>query len=194
MGPQRSVPNGFSWVFTMANVDAAGGALDAEAAGDETDNELEEGGKKRFSKKMLIIGGVALLLLIGGGLGAAGYFLGWFAEENAEQAVIRELQEPRSYYDLPEITVNLSNAERRAQYLRVVVTFELADPELATVLDPNLPRILDIFQTYLRELRVSDLEGSAGLFRLKHELQRRVNLLISPAEVDAILFREIIVQ
>ena len=88
----------------------------------------------------------------------------------------------------------MANAERRAQYLRIIVTLELADPELVAVLEPNLPRVLDVFQTYLRELRVSDLEGSAGLFRLKHELQRRVNLAIFPAEVEAVLFREIIVQ
>ena len=176
---------------TDVTADEAGEAVDADAM---DDSDEESGGKKRLSKKMLIIGGVALLLLIGGGVAGAGFFLGWFGEPDPEEVAIEELQAPRTYFDLPEITVNLANAERRAQYLRIIVTLELADPELVAVLEPNLPRVLDVFQTYLRELRVSDLEGSAGLFRLKHELQRRVNLAIFPAEVEAVLFREIIVQ
>jgi len=57
-----------------------------------------------------------------------------------------------------------------------------------------LPRVTDIFQTYLRELRPSDLNGSAGLFRLKEELTRRVNAAVAPVKVSAVLFKEIVVQ
>jgi flagellar FliL protein len=53
---------------------------------------------------------------------------------------------------------------------------------------------MDAFQTYLRELRPSDLDGSAGLYRLKEELTRRVNAAISPNRVSAVLFKEIVVQ
>jgi flagellar FliL protein len=53
---------------------------------------------------------------------------------------------------------------------------------------------VDAFQVYLRELRKSDLEGSAGIYRLKEELQRRVNVAIYPAQVESILFKEILVQ
>ena len=44
---------------------------------------------------------------------------------------------------------------------------------------PIMPRVMDAFQTYLRELRPSDLDGSAGLYRLKEELTRRVNASFS---------------
>jgi flagellar FliL protein len=57
-----------------------------------------------------------------------------------------------------------------------------------------MPRVMDAFQTYLRELRPADLDGSAGLYRLKEELTRRVNLAISPARINAVLFKEIVVQ
>jgi flagellar FliL protein len=53
---------------------------------------------------------------------------------------------------------------------------------------------MDAFQTYLRELRASDLEGSAGLYRLKEELTRRVNAAIAPHRIVAVLFKEIVVQ
>lgn len=184
----------------MANTDVTADDMpDAANTDGAMDGEDGEGGKKRLSKKMLIIAAAGGLVLLGGVGAGAGYFLGWFggaetAEDAALEAALEAAAVPVFYFDMPEITVNLSNAEQRAQYLRMTVALEISDPEISTVLEPNLPRITDVFQTYLRELRVSDLEGSAGLFRLKHELQRRINLAIFPAEVDAVLFREIIVQ
>ena len=175
----------------MANADVMPDELGAEDAPEESE---VEGGKRKLSKKMLIVGGVVALLLLVGGGGAAAYMLGWFNTDTAEDMALEQARAPKFYYDLPEITVNLSNAEQRAQYLRLVVALEMSSEEIAQVIEPNLPRILDVFQTFLRELRVSDLEGSAGLFRLKHELQRRINLAIFPAEIEAVLFREIIVQ
>lgn len=177
----------------MADVDVTPDDVAADAAG-EGEDASEDGGKRKLSKKMLIIiAAVGVVFLIGGGVGAA-FLLGWVGGGSPEEIAIEQAQAPKFYYDLPEITVNLSNAERRAQYLRLTVALEMSNEEIGGVIEPNLPRILDVFQTYLRELRVSDLEGSAGLFRLKHELQRRINLAIFPAEIDAVLFREIIVQ
>ncbi|MEM6383881.1 MAG: flagellar basal body-associated FliL family protein [Pseudomonadota bacterium] len=178
----------------MANVDTADETAEAAEVSEEAAAAEPGAGKRRFSTKMMIIAGaVGLITLVGGGAGAA-YFLGWFGGQSAEEVALEQAQEPVFYFDLPEITVNLANAEQRAQYLRILVALEMGDENVRAVIQPNLPRVLDVFQTYLRELRVSDLEGSAGLFRLKHELQRRINLAIYPAEIDAVLFREIIVQ
>ena len=74
------------------------------------------------------------------------------------------------------------------------MALEIADESVSNSLEPQLPRILDTFQIYLRELRSEDLEGSAGVYRLKEELLRRINLAISPRRVDRILFKEIIIQ
>jgi flagellar FliL protein len=91
--------------------------------------------------------------------------------------------------------VNLSSTgEDRAQFLKLSVSLELADEELLAIVEPRMARVRDAFQVYLRELRRSDLEGSAGIYRLKEELRRRVNLAIHPAQVDNILFKEILVQ
>jgi flagellar FliL protein len=57
-----------------------------------------------------------------------------------------------------------------------------------------MPRVMDAFQTYLREMRPNDLEGSAGLYRLRDELTRRVNLAVAPTKINAVLFKEIVVQ
>ena len=80
------------------------------------------------------------------------------------------------------------------QYLKVKVVLELKEEKQAEPIKLSMPRVTDIFQTYLRELRPTDINGSAGLFRLKEELTRRVNNALSPNQVNAVLFKEIVVQ
>jgi flagellar FliL protein len=91
--------------------------------------------------------------------------------------------------------VNLIGAPgERVQYLKVRVVLEVKEERQIEAIKPSMPRITDIFQTYLRELRATDINGSAGLFRLKEELTRRVNTAVSPVQVNAVLFKEIVVQ
>jgi flagellar protein FliL len=80
------------------------------------------------------------------------------------------------------------------QYLKVKVVLEVREEKQLEAIKPSMPRVTDLFQTYLRELRPSDLNGSAGLFRLKEELTRRVNVAVAPAQVNAVLFKEVVIQ
>ncbi len=171
---------------------------EAEVEEGETEEEegQEEGTKRKLSGKFMVLFVVLpLLVLVGGGSGAA-YFFGMFdsvpvVEESGEMAVV-EPEKPKFYYDLPEMLVNLNS--QSSQFLKLQVALEIADESVSNSLEPQLPRILDTFQIYLRELRSEDLEGSAGVYRLKEELLRRINLAISPRRVDRILFKEIIIQ
>ena len=96
---------------------------------------------------------------------------------------------------MPEVLVNLSGtANGRSQYLKAKIVLEVADQKTAEEIKPVLPRVLDSFQTYLREMRSTDLEGSAGLYRVRDELTRRVNLAVAPSRINAVLFKEILVQ
>jgi flagellar FliL protein len=165
----------------------------AAADDDDVDEGAEDSGaspKKQLPLKLIIIaaGGIAVL----GGGGFAGYkMFGHGHEEKAAAPAVK----PAVFVDLPELLVNLSNAGGdRTQYLKVKVTLEVADQALVQQIQPIMPRVTDTFQTYLRELRPSDLDGSAGLYRLKEELTRRVNATISPNRVNALLFKEIVVQ
>jgi flagellar FliL protein len=93
------------------------------------------------------------------------------------------------------VLVNLSNpGAERSQYLKVKIVLELPEQKMVEQIQPVMPRIMDAFQTYLRELRPSDLDGSAGLYRLKEELTRRINASIAPSRINAVLFKEIVVQ
>src|SRR5262249_27971946 len=91
--------------------------------------------------------------------------------------------------------VNLSTTgSDRTQYLKVKIVLELPDPSLQPSVQSAMPRVMDAFQTYLRELRPTDLDGSAGLYRLREELTRRVNAAISPSHINAVLLKEVVVQ
>ena len=112
-------------------------------------------------------------------------------DKQAEMAAAK----PPSYVDVPEIMVNLVGAPgERVQYLKVKVVLEVKEERQIEAIKPSMPRVTDIFQTYMRELRAGDLNGSSGLFRLKEELTRRVNAAVAPQQVSAVLFKEIVIQ
>jgi flagellar FliL protein len=98
------------------------------------------------------------------------------------------------FYDLPDFLVNLNNGNNKTSFLKVSVTLELAEEDGVGKIESMKPRIVDSFNVYLRELRPNDLRGSAGIYRLREELLMRVNKTVQPAQVNDILFREIIVQ
>ncbi len=160
-----------------------------DAPEDETDPPAVKA-KQKLPLKMIIIAAAGLLVLGGGG--AAGYlFLGGASHDTLAQSATK----PAIFVDLPDVLVNLSNAGTdRPQYLKVKIVLELPDPTVVAQIQPLMPRVMDAFQTYLRELRPTDLDGSAGLYRLKEELTRRVNAAVSPNRITAVLFKEIVVQ
>jgi flagellar FliL protein len=174
--------------------DAKAAALDNETEIDEGADGAPEQGKSKFALKLpplkfLIVGGAALLLLIGVGVGAYVFMFAHKHEAKVEQAGVK----PVIFVDMPEVIVNLSNPSAdRSQYLKIKIVLELPEQKMVEQITPVMPRVMDAFQTYLRELRPSDLDGSAGLYRLKEELTRRINASIAPNRINAVLFKEIV--
>jgi flagellar protein FliL len=142
-------------------------------------------------KLKLIIAVVLVLAIIGGG-STWFFFLRHHGEEVHAEA---PPPKPSSFIEVPDMLVNLVGSPgERVQYLKLKIVLEVKEEKQVEAIKPTLPRVTDIFQTYLRELRSSDLNGSAGLFRLREELTRRVNAAVSPNQVSAVLFKEIVVQ
>lgn len=139
---------------------------------------------------MLIAMIAAVVVLLGGG--AAAYFL-FFSAPKPDETHLAAVPET-FIFNLPTMTVNLRGDGEREQFMKLTVALEVANEEVMTEIQPRMAKVVDAFQVYLRELRKSDLEGSAGIYRLKEELRRRVNIAIFPAQVDSILFKEILVQ
>ena len=145
------------------------------------------------SKLKLIIIAVVGLMLVGGG--AVAWFFLFSHHDGEEKHAEAPPPKPPSFVEVPDMRVNLIGAPgERVQYLKVKVVLEVKEEKQVEAIKPNMPRVTDIFQTYLRELRPSDINGSAGLFRLKEELTKRVNAAVAPTPVTAVLFKEIVVQ
>lgn len=125
----------------------------------------------------------------GGGHGGGGD-----AAADASLGVIAEGPDGVTFYTLPDMVVNIQGPEGRPTFLKLKLTLEMKDPALAEHLQAEMPRMQDMFQGFLRELRPEDLAGSAGSFQLRAEILRRVNLIAAPGKVDAVLIEEMLVQ
>jgi flagellar FliL protein len=168
-------------------------AAEADEATDEQEAQPKSKLKLKLPSLKIMIIAAAALVLVGGGVG--GYFVFAGKKEAAEQKAAAPAVKPVAFLDMPDVLVNLASpGGERTQYLKLKIVLEVPDQMMVQQIQPVLPRVMDTFQTYLRELRPSDLEGSAGLYRLKEELTRRVNAAIEPARINAVLFKELLVQ
>jgi flagellar FliL protein len=98
------------------------------------------------------------------------------------------------FYTMPDMVVNLQSSDGRPTFLKLKLAFEVPDQDSADAIEPNQLRLNDMFQGFLRELRPEDLSGSQGSYQLRMEIQRRVNLVIAPAKVNAVLIQEMLIQ
>jgi flagellar FliL protein len=154
--------------------------------------------KKLLGNKLILFGGAGALalLLIGGGVY---YFFFSGGEEPTQLAEgapepLPETPPNITFYDMPDIIVNIQGADAAPAYLKLSVSLELDSPEEKAGIDALKARIVDQFQGYLRELRMDDLKGSAGIVRLKEELLRRINASAAPYRVRDVLLKQMIVQ
>jgi flagellar FliL protein len=166
-------------------------AIEAKPEAASEDAEAPAPSRKWSILRLVAIAGTALVLAMGGAWGAYSFFLSGKKEEK----VASPAPKPPTFFDLPDVLVNLSSTgSEKTQYLKVRLVLELSDAAAVEQIKPVLPRVMDTFQVFLRELRPTDLEGSSGTYRLKEELTRRVNAAIAPGRINAVLFKELLVQ
>jgi flagellar FliL protein len=149
-----------------------------------------------WRKPAILVGAAVLaLLLIGGGVWVSGLGQKLFgrAEEKHEPAA-EAAAKKAVYYDFPDLLVNLNGNGRKTSFLKISISLELEDAADVPKLQGVMPRIVDSFQVYLRELRPEDLKGSAGIYRLREELLTRVAAAAAPVKVVDVLFKEMLVQ
>jgi flagellar protein FliL len=202
-----------------ADAEAEGATPPAEGEGVEG-AEGEAPAKKKMSGKKLVLFIILPAVLVLGGGGAAAYLLlfnkgseqhaeaneghgkakGGHGEEGAGEAVPGPNGTTIMHGDnvvfvtLPEMLVNITGPEGRPAYLKLKLTLEAPDDETVTALGEHIPRVTDQFNGFLREMRTEDLSGSAGAYRLRLELLRRVNLVVAPKQINAVLIEEMLVQ
>ena len=177
--------------------------------------------KKKKLPLFVLLGAVGLLVVGGGGAGAYFMFMqpaaagehgeappdhapekkkgggghgGGEGEADPTLGTIREGPDGVTFLTLPDLIVNIQAADGRPTFLKLTLTLEMEDAALAHHLQAESPRMNDMLQTFLRELRPEDLAGSAGSYQLRQEILRRVNLVAAPEEVDAVLIEEMLIQ
>ncbi|GHF29370.1 hypothetical protein GCM10017044_25780 [Kordiimonas sediminis] len=183
------------------------------------DDDLTEGlEKKKFSGKViLMIAGAAIVVLLAL-VGVISMFSG--GEEEPEQqvagvdATLDQMAEDAAasqageqleqdlppeelallFIELDEQVYNLNTGGEGSSFLRAKIVLEVDRESYRADIEAKLPRILDELNTYMRELRPDDLDGSSGLFRLKEELLMRINQSVAPSRVKDVLFQEFLIQ
>ena len=177
--------------------DEEGDGENAEAQG-EGEAATKKGLKRFLTKKILIIAAPILLLLLGGG--GAGLYFFVLKPHNADKEQLAKAEAPPltppevAFTDVPDILVNIQSSDGTPAYLKLSLSLELDNDLEKTGMTALMPRLVDQFQSYLRELRVDDLKGSEGVLRLKEELQRRVNAAAAPYKVRDVLLKQMIIQ
>ena len=201
-----------------ASAEAAEAEKPAATEGEGAETEAPK--KKGLPVKMIVMVAAALVVVGGGGGGAAFFFLNKSggAEEqggghkpakkaaghsggggetkagevNPNGCTMSGGGESVHFCKLPAILTNTATVDGRPNNLKLQITLELGDEATSDVIGEQMPRLRDLLQTFLRELRPEDLNGSQGDFRLRQEIMQRVNLVIAPAKVEAVLIEEML--
>jgi Flagellar basal body-associated protein len=155
--------------------------------------------KSPIKKVLLLVLPILLMVGVGAGLYFSGVLDSLMSGETEERAAAPAAQAPKVagpavFMDLPEMLVNLQSQGRKQSFLKIRVALELESPADMPRVDQVMPRIVDSFQVYLRELRIEDLQGAAGMQLLREELLTRVSASVKPVRVNDVLFREMLVQ
>lgn len=166
-------------------------AVAAANTGTEGVRPAGAGGKK----KLLLLAIPVILGIVGAGLWFSGVLPGLLGRTKADPIAEQKAAAGKPVYvELPEMVANLNVGSRRTSFIKLTVRVELSKPVDIAPFMAVQPRVLDLFQTYLREMRPEELRGSAGTYRLREALIARATLAAAPARVVDVLFTQLLVQ
>jgi flagellar FliL protein len=155
---------------------------------------------RRGRKKLLLLAVPLLVVAVGAGLWFGGILpplLGMGGAGKHGQAADAKAvaaAKPPTFLEMPEIVANLNVGPRQPGYIKLQVRLELAKADDEPAVRAVMPRLMDLFETYLREMSPEELRGSQGSYRLREELLNRANVATAPARVRDVLFTEMLIQ
>jgi len=152
-------------------------------------------------KKILMLGVPVILIVVAAfGVYMSGMADSFFSFSSSSSSKMEEEDDetPKNdllFYEVPEMLINLSvRPGQKPIYFKIKVVLELASPEDSPKVEKMLPRVIDSLQFYLREMRLEELQGSMGTYRLKEELMGRMNKVLAPVRVNDVLLKDILIQ
>ena len=156
----------------------------------------EEPAKPRKKGKLLLIAVPVLLGLAGAGAWFSGVLPKMLGHKATHDTGKMDAVSgaPPVYVDVPEIICNLNVPGKRPSFVKMHAKLELQAHADEAPLTAAMPRIQDLFQTYLRDMRPEELRGSEGSYRLREELIGRASIAAAPARVLDVLFVELIIE
>ncbi len=151
--------------------------------------------KKSGAKKLIMLAAPVLLIGIGAGLWFTGILPGLLGMRH-EPKTAQQVEKPSVpvFVDLPDMIANLAGSGNKTSYIKLQARLEVSRQEDADKVKQEMPRLQDMFQTYLREMRPEELRGSAGIYRLREELLGRANVILAPIKVNDVLFTQLLIQ
>lgn len=130
----------------------------------------------------------------GGEHGAEGAAAGAEGGADVGQVLPCEAGNP-CYYSMPKLIVNLaSTGGARATMMELELSLEASATTTFNRVPELMPRLKDTLNSFLRELRVEDLNGSGGTYSLRRELLKRFNTVMDPKKLDAVLIEGMLIQ
>ncbi len=162
-----------------------------DAGVDEQPSEQKKGG----IKKLVLLAAPVLLIVILAGLWFSGILpglLGMRHNEPSEQEAVKT--SAPVFVELPDMIANLAGPANRPSYIKLQARLEITKQEDVEKVKQAMPRLQDMFQTYLREMRPEELRGTAGTYRLREELLGRANVALAPIRVNNVLFTQLLIQ
>jgi len=161
----------------------------------EPGTELAVVPKKGLGRgKMIMLGAPLLVVGIGGGLWFSGILPRLLGMQHEPAKIAEAVSSVPIFIDLPEMVANLNSSPHKPSYVKVVARLEVSSPEDLERVKQAIPRLQDLFQTYLREMHPDELRGAAGTYRLREELIDRASIAAAPARVKDVLFTELLIQ
>jgi len=172
-------------------------------AEEKENKEVEEAEEKKSgggSKLLLIVIIILLLLLLVIG-GVVAYFL--LSNNNTDQQQpqqkiekkhkVSDLASIGPIYPLDPFTVNLlsANADR---YLKCKIDLELDSPDLQKEIDKKLPAIRDMIIQILSSKTVEEIQTAKGKEKLKEEIKRKINSILTTGQIRNVYFTQFVIQ
>jgi flagellar FliL protein len=161
---------------------------------DETPEQPEPEKKSGGRRKLILLAVPVALLGVSAGLWFSGILPRLLGMQHAEMPTEQATPAKPIYVDLPELIANLNSNPQRPSYVKLTARLEVQKQEDVERVKAAMPRLQDLFLTYMREMRPQELRGSAGTYRLREELIARANLAAAPARITDVLFTQMLVQ